>query len=213
MARRKYRRRRKRTRWQNYSGAAKQLYRDVRMLKNAVNVEYHTHDFESTTTIPNTGSLVACNDIAQGDDHGERTGLTIKGQYFKVQGSIVANAGISGAVRLVVLNDKCNEIQQWSDVFDTSGSVLAPYADKIYSKRFKSKLLYDRTFFFNPGDSASALVKPVKFKIPTKFHTTFSGPNGVDTENNALIMILISDNPTAATINARLKCRYVYTDN
>jgi len=84
MYKKQYRRRPRRSykpksRWSIYGQAGKQLWKDVKALKNLINVEFKVKDLVSTstpsTTVPTTLLL---NGLQKGDDYNSRDGRQVR---------------------------------------------------------------------------------------------------------------------------------------
>lgn len=213
---RKKRRRRRgppRSRYQNYAGAAKQLYRDVRKLKDLVNVETKMVETVSTIgTIDWNGGILTMNALLQGDTESTRDGSSVKIQNLQCSGAIQFLQGITGAYRLVVVWDESASITSTNNFFQTIGTAQSPYGYKNWDNRFKSKILYDKLIINRPIDASHSTLHHVQFDVPVNKHTQYSDASGT-ISSGALRVIMITDQSLTNNIFNRLTFRLKYTDN
>lgn len=223
MPRQKYRRRKPRSRYQNYAGAAKQLYKDVKMLKDMVNVEYKYVEFETTGTPINVDSSCDsfCDNIVEGTDQDNRVGNSIKLQRLTGRGQVIKILGadeVTAAARLIVFIDKAAEFGTDSNTWDKIMVTSAAAGNKVLSFKdpditSKTKVLFDKTFIFN-GDEASdaPLLKQFTFNLPLNRHCKYDETEAV-TLNDVKWMV-IGDQATASlNIQLRMNAKLTYTDN
>lgn len=201
-------RRRKRTRWQNYSGAARQLARDVRLLKQVVNTEFkHLDSSISVTDIDYSGDLTVLNNPAQGLDDEQRVGDSIKVQKVDIRCHF--NHTSNCVVRLIVFWDQCNTINSTSEFLEYSGSALAVDSFKDNDNRFLTKVLYDRVFNIN---TAQTLQYVVRKTIHIGKHTQFD-EDTTTINTGALKLIFVSDQAPTTNVGSVGYARVYYTDN
>lgn len=210
-----------------YGAAAKQLYRDVRRLKDMVNVEYKEH-----TVLVNDGpinwdgvsNIPIFNLVPSGINDNQRIGDSIKCQNLTIRGSLRNNpanketsTGFIQAmmVRMIIFWDKQNKTTTGNDLLQHVGSRLAPLSQKKEDNKYDSKIILDRTFRI----SYQTPIKTFKYVIPLNKHTHFNRAlDDTDPiiENNALKIFFVSDVPTALTSEQPLldmECSMSYTDN
>jgi len=105
-------RRRQKGRAEIYGDAGYQLYKDVQLIKELINVEtkYIIKD-QTVTNAVSTWTVHDCNtDIARGTEYDQRTGATLKGVYVQIRGRISYNPLASPnaqTVRLAVIGKGC----------------------------------------------------------------------------------------------------------
>lgn len=196
-----------------YGAAAGQLWKDVKKLKDAINVEYKFIDTTTNSNIDYNGTIVNLNSIPQGDSQSERDGMSVKCQTLTLKGYL-EDGGTSTMQRVIVFWDKDNTITNVSDFLDSGmvGSNFACLANKQYTNRFKSKTLYDQCWTVDPASSgANRMFKKV---IKVDRHTTFNGATLNDISSGRLKMLLISNQAPATSVPLfRIASRLSYTDN
>lgn len=206
MRRRTYRRRRRatrrprRSRWQIYGAAGRQLVRDVAALKNVVNAESHYFDDTATATAVDwSGTTVDLCTPSQGDTDTQRSGDSIKLENLRIKGSVNFNTGASVASQtvtlIVVFYPQVPLVgSAVSDYLEETGTALAPFSPKDHDNRFNCRTLIRRTY------SVSADKDIVNFTIRWKFrkneHTQFDNA-GTTILRGKLKMYLISNSNSA----------------
>lgn len=201
-----YYKRKPRTRYQNYAGAAKQLYRDVRKLKQLVNVEINEVSLQTTQTPGFAGYLLELNQIAQGDTDSTRNGDSVKLQklHFRCH---ITNTRLALA-RLVIIWDQDQKVAVPGDVYDQIGNAYAPMSMKDFDLRFQSKILYDRVIKVDPYNQSVYIDKTININKHTNFE------NGTTTVNTgSLKMLLIGDASVTLLTSFRWNSRLTFTDN
>lgn len=201
-------RRRRRTRWQNYAGAASQLAKDVRKLKSMINVEYKSFDTDiGLADIDYNGAIIELNRNSQGDTDGEHDGDSMKciNATLRFLVSHTANCFI----RAIVFWDQSNSITTPAQFLDNLGGIDACQSFKDYDNRFLTKVLYDRTFNINTARQTQYNVDKV---IKLHRHTQFdAGTNTIVT--GALKMLFVSNLAPASGVLSAGTCRISFTDN
>lgn len=210
--RRQYKRKRPMRR-QIYGAAASQLWKDVKLLKDIVNVEYKRLELASAATYPSSsGELIDWSQIAQGDGAGQREGNSVKLQRLVVRGNILKNASATNTrCRIIVFHDKDFTVSAVSDFLDGTavGTVNAPMATKNYDNRFKSKILYDRTFLLDTYN----ISRTFKINIPLNFHAMYEGATAGDHSKGVLNCLMITNETGANYPTVTYFGHVSYTDN
>lgn len=203
------RRRHRKSRYGVYSAAGKQLWRDVKKLKDIINTEYKFSPFNHDAMVDNIGTLTPLGYPSQGTGDTARVGDSIKLQRLSARGSIVYNGG-SSVARIIILNDKQSTVGNvWDYLDDTAyNTVNAPYSPKDYDNRFTTKTLYDKTFCV----SADNPHKLIDIDLPLNFHTQFIDGT-TSRRSGALQMITLSSSETSNLPYVRLNGKITFTDN
>lgn len=122
-----------------YGAAAGQLWKDVKMLKNLVNVEFKVYDTNtSAEVLTSTGFFVGLNNISQGDTVNSRDGNSMRMKSLQCDGSLVRGS-VDANVNLVWILDlqPTNGIPTLSTVFDTvAGDVTCSLRNLSNRSRF-----------------------------------------------------------------------------
>lgn len=195
-----------------YGAAAGQLWKDVKRLKDMINIEYKYIDTVDTGSNPTyAGGYATFTMPAAGTGDSQRIGDSVKLQRLMMRGEIrYATAGTDGqTVRLIIVNDKQNKISAVSDLLDSNylSTVNAVNAPKNYDKRFQTKILYDRSFLVNSQNIERRFV----INLPLNFHAQFDAA-GSTIDSGSLKYFLVSDQMTnPPTVN--FVGRITYTDN
>lgn len=205
------------SRMQVYGAAGKQLWHDVKRLKQLINVETKvapvTNIASPTSIGATTGTQVSVllNPIAQGDGYASRTGLSVRsqrlyGNYRLLPG---ASATIPQEVRVVILRDK-RQIDStapvWSDVF-ASDHPLTMF-DPTEIDRWQ--ILHDELVELSVASPRmSKGFRPVhQIGFHCKYSTSASGSIN---ENGLYLMALSTDGTNPPSIEYSFF--YEYTDN
>ena len=215
-------------RLQIYGKAANQLYKDVRMLKDVLNVEYKNYISELTGNVFTTSSCASLmTPISEGSDFFNRNGNQVKAQRISGRGYLIRTASydtVSACARLIIFIDKCNEFGADTDTYrkiigDGSGTPFTSGFEPLYPKDphhiKKTKFLYDKTFVFE-GDAASdaARYKYFKFNIPINKVVRWE-ESGEAVSMNDIKIMWISDvvAGSATAVQARMVYNLSFTDN
>lgn len=218
MPRRKFRKSRKRARpWYmrkyNALEVAGKAWSGVKYLKKLVNVERKKYDTEVVATSVNnsTGSVTALTTIAQGDNDGERGGLSIKPQSLLIRGTLLCSASASGTmVRIMVVRDNeqvADTDPSINNILDGNITVtaLAPLNNLTVGRY---TMLYDKLMVLDPQ-------RPFKsFEIFKELsgHIRYNGTASSDIQKHGMYVCVISNEATNyPTLN--FAARLSYTDN
>lgn len=185
-------------------------YRLAKRLATVLNVEKKYHDIDqSGLSIDWFGNLGTANQISQGDSDITRDGDSIKMMNLTVRGYFISGS-FDCSCRFMIILDKQNNISTVGDLVSDNGTNLATLSSKVYDKRFRSKVLYDKVVQL----SADNPRKQFSVVIPILKHTQFNAGT-TNIESGALKFLHISDqDPTAITLPViRYKARLTYVDN
>lgn len=210
--RRPFNKRRKPTRWQTYSRAGIQLYRDVKYLKNLLNVEYKVRDQALSGNADGTAQYTQCvNAIGSGDDKSNRDGRQIRVKYGSLRFVAQQDATITNEefLRVIVFKDLQNDATGYTTSLLTSNSINAPYnTDEM--QRFK--VYVDKVYKFNPLESNTKFIKMnFKFGFKTRYNSTSGSSSDIST--NGLYIMFVSDALAATPITIDGNFRVRWLDN
>lgn len=197
--RRRYRRRRRRrpTRGQNYRAGLGQLWRDVKTIKNMVNVEYKAHDNDNSTTPSSSGSLILLNGISQGDGESNRDGVQVR--YKSCEHSVVVSQHTSATqtiLRWLLFIDlqPDGSTPGMSEVLDTS-SAPAYMAARNLDNRSRFLILKDKSFAMS---STGTRMHAWKYFRKLDLKTLYTGTGSLigNIKNHSLFLLLVSSEAT-----------------
>lgn len=189
---------------------AKQALDLAKKVARMVNVEYKRDIASYNSTITNTGVIeVLCNP-AEGDTFNSRDGISVK--PIRTSGRIfllINPSATSSVVRFVLFRGKNENRVTYttSDVLHTA-SGLTFQNPKDYQERFRTKVLYDRTYNL---DSASRRSMVLNWNFKMYGHIQF-GNNSTEIENGGIYLLMITNEPTnVPTVQYTLQT--TFTDN
>lgn len=203
--------RKPRSRYQNYSGAAKQLYKDVQTIKRSLNTEKKHFDAVTNTTVAQIGALQQLFLPPQGDGDGERIGDKIKVNSVHMKLQLNANAAaVDTLVRIIIFWEKENGlISSKYDLIHNAGvaalDILAPYNKQ---NRPDWTLLSDRVYNLstNKAQTHTAVINKYVSK-----HTTFQPATIVP--EDMVLKVLYFTNLTTNIPTLYAQTRIFYVDN
>lgn len=172
-----------------------------------VNVEYKFYDYTTSQTPSSSGTIVNLFDPAQGDSATQRDGDSVK--LMRVSGRInldMHGSATTTSVRLILFRGKQENAVSYgvTDILQ-SASFVAP---KAHHERFRSKILYDKTYSLVVGHNRTL---NLNWNFKLFGHVQFV-VNNTTIENGGLYMLLISDEATnVPTVTPYL--RTSFTDN
>lgn len=181
-------------RWNTYSRAGSQLYKDVNMLKNLINVEFKSKDEDYSNTLPVGSELInLCNGLTKGDDIDNRDGRQVRFKSIQFNGRISRNNLATQPyqrVRFVMVIDKQpNQFTvAWTDVFrDLDVDTLR---NINYRKRFV--VLWDRTYTVTEQIPVKSFKVYKKLDMKTVYDDGDTG-GASDISTNAIYLLAFSD--------------------
>lgn len=186
-----------------YGAAAGQLYKDVNILKNMINVEYKVMEASpALALISNTPTLQLCNGTARGDDYTQRNGRSVKWTSIFSRKTFQSNAlaTLPHTVRYILFwyKDPSGVAPTPLQMFGTATPPINQMMNLNVRKDFE--ILEDAIITLNPvngGPSIKYLNKYHKCNKHTIYNAGSTGLIG-DIESNALYYMIFSDTATAA---------------
>lgn len=190
-------------RMQVYGAAASQLYKDVKYLKDMVNVE--SKEFIQPiigTQYSNSGTNGAFGLCypGQGISRETRVGDSIKLQHLMIRGDMSKGAAAYSQVRMIIFKGKSEDNKTYTiggDILQDNG-IAGAYAFFLSTKKldemYNTKILYDKVFTI---DSAKTNIIPFRLKLKLGWHQRFiKGTNTI--MDGGLYMVFVSNQPVAA---------------
>lgn len=192
----------------NVGGKVFGLQRQVNFIKGLVNSELYTADTTANINPSSTGSIIPLNEIAQGDDVGNRTGNSILAKSLLIRIIAAMNAtAITTFVRIIVFQDTSSlgTLPTVGDVLQTV-STTAPL-DVDHFGRYV--ILRDKLLSM---DDSSRQTFNLKWFLRLNTHIKFTGTTASDYYKNSLFMLILSDQATN-TPSLEYNVRLRYHDN
>lgn len=214
---RKYNKYKKRNNYKNYSyyGMGKKIYSDVKWLKKKavlLNVEVKTYDNDNTGTLPTMANSIPIllTDVAQGDTHNSRDGLSIKPVRSTMRAHF-KRVDQDEIIRFSIfqLNYNDGAIPQIADLYNNTGDING-FLSQARSSGWN--LLYDKRFVIDTYHPIKNL--QINFEHSKLKHLKFigTGATWADTASGAIIALVASDAATP-TVLYNLQNRLRYVDN
>lgn len=145
-----------RSRYQNYAGAAKQLYNDVAMIKRSLNTEKKHIDVAVNATLSQTGLMTLPILPIQGDGDGERVGDKLKVTSVHAKFKITASSSSSETlVRVIWFWEKESDTTtgKYDLIHDAGTAYLDPMAFYNKQQRREWILISDKVYHFGPNQT------------------------------------------------------------
>lgn len=203
--------RRKPGRYRIYKRAGRQLWKDVKMLKDAINVEYKLHEASVQNTVINnsTTQVSLLNGVPTGDDYQNRDGRQVRFKSMELHATISANVAQTSPsfVRACIVIDRDAEsLPVYTDIFEYATT----YSPRNLSNRNRFVILKDWHITLYPDRPATTLKYYRKIDMKTVYDGT--GSTYSDISNNALYFVWISNLASVAPLADGLM-RLRYLDN
>lgn len=199
-------------RYDNYARGVGQLKKDVRMIKDTINVEKKYLDVNQDTNITNTGTVVPISLMGQGDDVSERNGRRIKAYSEFLRGQITIDPSATKTTfRYIIVRDNNPNGANisFTDVLEGGTDLQSPLKKQNAGMRFK--VLCDRTVDLSINGVET---KSVYFFRRLYEHVNFLGTGSTagNLGPGAYFLMLLSNEPTAAPLFHYWN-RFSYVDN
>lgn len=193
---------------------ARQAARGVYYLKGLVNSELKKFDASSTGNLPDTGSVLSLNSIAQGDDITQRSGNSILVRSVDCRFLFQRDPAAAGAnkvqlcrVSLVMDKQQISDTSPThSDIYDGTGPLT--HLNKLNVGRFT--ILWSRVFIL---DNDSKFSKVMKCHKKMRHHVRYNGSATTDIQKGGLYFVFSSDQSTTDFPAYQLDSRVSYYDN
>lgn len=205
--RRFYKKRAPPSRWSIYSNAGKQLWKDVKYLKNLINTEFKYLDTSAETGVDDSGTLILLNGMTKGDSINTREGRTLRIKSVQLHININMNTSAT-RTRLkwaLVIDKQVNgAAPNISDIYD---NVLLNFRNLNNRKRF----VILKQGLVNTNDDFPERDKSYYKRL--NFKTIYNAGNAgsiADINTNSFYLLLLSDeNLNTPTINYTARIRFI----
>lgn len=193
-----------------YGAAGNQLWKDVKMLKNLINVEFKSHDVYGQTNINNTGTLVLLNGLSNGDDYDDRDGRQVRFKSLQLNTRCLLDSvsATNTLFRMIIFIDKQPNAGAPA-VTELLDLTSAPRTDahRNLDNRKRYVILKDKRFCVN--QIVPEKIVDVYKKIDMKTIYDDSSTSTInDITSNSFYVYFVSDqavNTPQVTYNARLR--------
>ncbi len=212
--RRKYRKRRSYAKrepdvWDVAKYAAKGVSKIMRM----INVEYKFLDTTIGSNINEVSFINSLSAIPQGDTQSSRDGISIKSINLSYRINFLRNASdTTQMVRMIIFRGKqentVNPIP--FDVLQDTTGTASVQSFKNYDKKFKTKILYDKVFVLDEGNSSRKYISGV-IRMDGHVNYDISDTSGSTVESGGIYILLVGNSSNAPA--SLQKYRLTYTDN
>lgn len=184
-------------------------FQGVKQIYRMINTEYKVLDNTITTAVSNTGTINSLDVIAVGDNVSNRDSISIRPINLTIRWKCTRHATATNTLlRINILRGKGENGVALTipDVYPGNG----PIQPKTYDKRFKTQVLWEKLFQFQPdktGISGKAVIK-------LSGHVTYATgtTNGTVKEDGGLYLVAQSDEATN-TPTMSVNYRLTFTDN
>lgn len=188
------------------------LARDVYGLRQMVNTEYKYVDHVATITPSTTATLLALNDMSQGDTGTTRDGQSIlmKSVYLQFTSTINAS-GVATYLRCMIFIDA----QPNSSIATAATLLLNPTdvtSPLLLGSGNRYRVIYDSRITLTAAGSQGAMRK---FYKKLNFHTKYNTGNAgtiADIVTNSLVLLFMS-NESTNTPSVSYSARVRFIDN
>ena len=185
--------------------------KQVSFMKGMINSEKYVFDTAITVAnLSNTGNITNLNQIATGDDAGQRTGNSILARRLTCKYTIQDTTPIAAEfTRVLIFYD----IQQngtdptLSQILQDTSNVIVSPINQDNNPRFW--ILYDRIHGLDTYNNT----KTGRMSRSLKMHIKFTGTAAANYGMNSLYVLLISDQAGASGVSVTFYSRLQYYDN
>lgn len=225
--RRNYRRtfrkryRKKQSKWGGYMSTAMKALSIANQVRSVINTEYKYKDPGALNDSINNAAwaVYPISNIAEGDDSFDRNGRSVLAKSFGIRTTISLGGSLDhAAVRIMLVKyNSCKGANPTiGDILvTTTGAQAVNSFRNILTANVKYyTILWDKRFSLDKDfKSEITLEKYWKLKFHCKYIDTTGNVSGMG--ENALFLLVISDNPSHATDNVNLTftSRFRYIDN
>lgn len=176
-----------------------------------LNTEHKHFDSEDLNIpVDANGGLRTLNLVPQGDTDQSRDGDSLKMLTLTMRG-IILNASVGNSTtRVIVFMDKMNQISTVSDLLEAIylGGNNATNAPKNYDNRFRSKIIWDRSFTTSPNGKTE-----YNYHDTIELNTHVQYNNGTTTIQSGALKICVISNQIAAPPIISATYRLTFVDN
>jgi len=210
--RRKYRKRRPR-REPTAIDVAQYALSGVKKIYRMINVEYKFLDTTIGSNINEVSFINSLAAIPQGDNQSSRDGISIKPINLSYRINFLRNSSdTTQMVRMIIFRGKQENTVNpvTSDVLQDTTGTASVQSFKNYDKKFKTKILYDKVFVLDEGNSSRKYISNV-IRLDGHINYDISDTTGSTVESGGIYVLLVGNSSNAPA--SLQKYRLTYTDN
>lgn len=194
-----------------YGAATAQLYKDVAMLKNLINVEFKVSDTtHSEGALAQVSEGFLLNGLIKGDDISTRDGRQVRWKSVQVDGYWLQHASaVNTNLRIILVIDKQpSEVEPaFTDIYDTDTELS--HRNLNNRKRFVILKVFNQIITTQGGDSMRNFAFYEKLDMKTVYDASNTGDVG-DISSNALYLFFVSNQPTnRPTVQFNSRMRFI----
>lgn len=205
-----------RSRGSVYGAAASQLYKDVRTLKNLINVEFKYHDVQFAQDAHLTGAIIPLNLVPPGDGVTARDGNQFRMKSIQIKGNCknktASTSVVFARIDLILDTDPTGSTPLLTDIYDTTGSV--PYYRALRNLDNRNRFVHIKNWQYklDPNGTESYNIDFYK-KIDIK--TLFTGTTATiaNLKNHHLFLAITGNNASGSgnegVVEAVSRIRYI----
>lgn len=180
-------------RFKTYSKCGSQLYKDVKMLKNLINVEFKVKDESFNVATDASGAFQLINGLTQGDDNSNRDGRQVRFKSIQMRGRVSRNASATQTrdrVKLVCFIDKQpnTAAPTWLSLY--TGTDVTAFRNLDWKRRYV--ILWEKIVNIDEDDPSKDWKMYRKIDMKTVFDNSSSGLVS-DITTNAIYIGYISE--------------------
>lgn len=200
------------SRWEVYGNAGSQLWKDVKMLKNLINVEFKVVEkYESGISAPNSGTISCLNALQQGDDFNRRSGRQVRIKSLQLRFSVTKHTSATASrARVIIFIDKDpNQVQcSTSDVLENStASTIKAFRKLDFRKRFI--LLKDNVFTLNADTPEQMFVLYKEMDLKVVYDASNNGDISDIISNSIHILVIGDESTNTPTFEYNTRIRFI----
>lgn len=198
------------------ASSIQRLHSDVQRLKRASRADIHHVTTSATITTSVAWKFSNLSEIAQGDDHDDRSGNRVFLKYFQMRGHVANGvlSAIQNIIRVVIFRSKKSlkgTAPVFTDLFDENG-LNALYANRGSAAITGAgyEILLDKVFTVEALDASVHSRKPFWFKKKLNWNQSFDGVALDDFDLDSLWIATASQvvNVNAATVQFKARVSF-----
>lgn len=202
-------------RLQTYSRAGAQLYKDVNMLKNLINVEFKASGDSQNVASSAIAQFFLMNGLTRGDQINQRGGRQVRFKSIQLKGTISrssASTGVGDRLRIVVFIDKQANASapSFSDLFENVlGATPNVSTFRNLDNRKRFVILNDRVYNLDADDPSREYNYYRKLDMKTIYDDGNAGTIADITTNSLYVMVVSNTSVNPPQFNFAYRTRYI----
>ncbi len=156
------------------------------------------------------GMMFNLNDIAQNLSDSGRVGNNVFLKNLTLRWYTELNGANSTILRVMVLWDKLFTVSIPGDFMQDAGNVLAVVSPKIFTRRFDTNIIYDKSWAIVNNSTELFRGSAV---IPLRKFTQYGGATETSFETNRLLLYIVSTQPNVTAPVFTMTARVSFQDS